>query len=103
VRSRLAWIGGALGGLAAARLLRRRRGATAPEAPEPEEATAPEAPDPRAEELRRKLDESRPIVQERDEFEGAETPVDVAEPSVEDRRRDAHERGRAAVDRMRGT
>jgi hypothetical protein len=102
VRSRLAWIGGALGGLAAARLLRRRRGATAPEAPEPE-ATAPEAPDPRAEELRRKLDESRPIVQERDEFEGAETPVDVAEPSVEDRRRDAHERGRAAVDRMRGT
>jgi len=61
--------------------------------------------DPRAEELRRKLEESRALVEERDEFEGAELTVDLAEPPPEDpesRRHAVHEAGRAAVERMRG-
>jgi hypothetical protein len=88
VRARTAWIG-AIGVAAAAayRSLRRK----------PE---APPAADPRAEELRRKLDESRAVVDEREEFESAETPVDEAE--VDDRRRAVHERGRAAAEKMRG-
>ena len=64
----------------------------------------PAGPDPRAEELRRKLAESRSLVQERDEFEGGETTVDQVEPAPEDpesRRRAVHESGRAAVERMR--
>ena len=94
VRARTAWLG-ALGvaGAAVARALRRK--------PLP----AP-APDPRAEELRQKLDESRAVVDEREEFESAETPVDQAEPAepaeVSDRRRTVHERGRAAAEQMRG-
>jgi hypothetical protein len=92
VRSRIAWLAGAAGaGIAAYRKLRR--------VPVPTE-------DPRAEELRRKLDESRTIVEEREEFEAAETPVDeVAGPEaaeVEDRRKAVHDRGRAAADEMRG-
>jgi hypothetical protein len=86
VRARTAWIG-AIGFAAAAayRSLRRR---------------SPPAEDPRAEDLRRKLDESRAVVDEREEFESAETPVDEAE--VDDRRRAVHERGRAAAEHMRG-
>lgn len=89
------WLWGAVGGLAAYRLLTRRRG--------PEPALEP-AGDPRAEELRRRLDESRLLVEEREEFESGETPVDRAEPvpgEVDARRRLVHEQGRAAVDRMR--
>jgi hypothetical protein len=90
VRSgRLAWLGAVgLAGVAVYRKLRR--------SPAPVE-------DPRAEELRRKLDESRTLVDEREEFESAETTVDAAEPAqVKDRRRNVHERGRAAADEMRG-
>ena len=61
--------------------------------------------DPRAEELRRKLAESRPLVEERDEFEAAELTVDLAEPAPEDpesRRRAVHDAGRETVERMRG-
>jgi hypothetical protein len=61
--------------------------------------------DPRAEELRRKLAESRSMVEEREEFEGGELTVDRAQPAPEDpeaRRRAVHEHGRTAVDRMRG-
>ncbi|HEX9381679.1 MAG TPA: hypothetical protein VF891_09275 [Gaiellaceae bacterium] len=85
----LAWL---LGGFALFGFLRRRR--------EPDAA-----PDPRADELRRKLAESRTIVEERDEFEGAEVTVDRAEPAPEDpesRRRAVHEAGRATLERMRG-
>jgi hypothetical protein len=60
--------------------------------------------DPRAEELRRKLDEARSVVGEREEFEGGETTIDRAEPAPEDpesRRRAVHDAGRAAVERMR--
>jgi hypothetical protein len=63
-----------------------------------------ERPDPRADELRRRLEESRSIVEERDEFEAAETPVDQAEHAPADpdkRRRAVHDAGRAAAERMR--
>ena len=88
VRARTAWLGAiGVAGAAVVRALRRK----------PAPASAP---DPRAEELRRRLDESRALVDEREEFESAETPVDEAE--VDDRRRAVHERGRAAAERMRG-
>lgn len=60
--------------------------------------------DPRAEELRRKLAESRAMVDEREEFEAAETPVDQAPEPLGDpeaRRRAVHESARAAAERMR--
>ena len=85
----LAWT---LGGFALFGFLRRRR-------------EDPSGLDPRADELRRKLAESRSILQERDEFEAAEVTVDLAEPAPEDpesRRRAVHESGRATVERMRG-
>ena len=85
-----AWL---LGAFALLGFLRRRR----------EPAAAPPA-DPRAEELRRKLEESRTIVEERDEFEAAELTVDLAEPAPEDpesRRRAVHESARATVEQMR--
>jgi hypothetical protein len=88
MRRPLAWL---LGGFALLRFLRRRREPSAVE-------------DPRAEELRRKLEESRSIVAEREEFEAAETPIDQVEPAPEDpdaRRRAVHEEGRAAAERMR--
>jgi hypothetical protein len=88
VKRPLAWL---LGGFALFGFLRRRR--------EPAAVS-----DPRAEELKRKLEESRSIVEERDEFDVGETPVDQAEPAPLDpaeRRRDVHEEGRAAVERMR--
>lgn len=61
--------------------------------------------DPRAEELRRKLAESRSIVEEREEFEAAETPVDRAEPAteVDERRRAVHEQARGTARKMRDT
>ena len=61
--------------------------------------------DPRAEELRARLDESRAVVDDREEFEGAETTVDAVEavPEPEERRRAVHTEGRAAVDKMRGS
>jgi hypothetical protein len=89
VRKALAWL---LGGFALLGFLRRRR--------EPVATTG----DPRADELRRKLEESRAIVEDRDEFEGAELTVDRAEPAPEDpesRRRAVHESARATVDQMR--
>jgi hypothetical protein len=89
VRRPLAWL---LGAVAVFGFLRRRR--------EPELQAA----DPRADELRRKLAESRSIVEERDEFEGAELTVDLAEPAPEDpesRRRAVHESARATVEQMK--
>jgi hypothetical protein len=89
----MAWLGGAIGvvGAAAYRALRRK----------PASVPAPSA-DPRAEELRRRLDESRGLVDEREEFESTETPIDEAEPAeVADRRRAVHERARTAAEQMR--
>jgi MYXO-CTERM domain-containing protein len=88
MKHRLAWL---LGGFALFGFLRRRR-------------EAPADPDPRADELRRKLAESRSMVDERHEFEAAEVTVDLAEPAPgdpESRRRAVHESARATVERMR--
>src|SRR5262249_42521431 len=89
VRGRTAWIAGALGAAGVAyRALRRRPRSTA---------------DPRADELRRKLDESKPLVGEREQFESGETAVDEAEPATLEEKRDAvRERGQAAAREMRG-
>jgi hypothetical protein len=94
VRSRLAFVLGsaAVAGAAAYRFLRR--------APAP----APVA-DAHADELRAKLAESRAVVDDREEFDSAETPVDKAvdavAPDLGDRRRAVHERGRHVADEMR--
>ena len=93
MRRPAAWL---IGAFAAAGLLRRRKSTTSAVEPDAE-------PDPRAEELRRKLAESRAIVDERDEFEEAETTVDTVETpgDPELRRRAVHEEGRATAERMR--
>jgi hypothetical protein len=92
VNRRLAFLtGGAALGLAALwRTVRRK--------PPPEEPV-----DPRAEALRARLDESRAVVEDREEFEAAETTVDAVEavPDPDERRRAVHAEGREAVDRMR--
>jgi hypothetical protein len=65
---------------------------------------APVVPDPHAEALKARLAESRAVVEEREEFESAETPIDQAEavPSeVGDRRRSVHDRGRQVAEEMR--
>jgi hypothetical protein len=87
MRSRLAWLvaGFGLAAAAAARFLRKR----------------PEEQDARADELRKRIAASRAVVDEREAFEEAETPVDAA-PDPQARRREVHERGRSAIDRMRG-
>ncbi|TML48648.1 MAG: hypothetical protein E6G21_11735 [Actinobacteria bacterium] len=86
MRNRAAWIAGALGAAGVAyRTLRRR--------PSP-------AADPRADELRRKLDESKPLVEEREQFESGETPVDEA--TLQEKRAALHEQGQAAVREMKG-
>jgi hypothetical protein len=97
MRRPLAWL---LGAFAAVLLRRRRRAATATA----ERVVEPEpAPDPRAEELRQKLAEAREVVEERDEFEAAETPVDQAEVASdpESRRRAVHESARSLAEEMR--
>jgi hypothetical protein len=96
MRSRFAWLLAGFGIAAALRSRLLRRPATSTPLPEP----APE-PDPRADELRQRIAEARDVVDERDTFEEAETRVDEA-PDPESRRRDVHDRGRAALDRMRG-
>jgi hypothetical protein len=86
-----------------------------PQRDEPEPLPAPEpgeeeAVDPRAEELRRRLDESRTLVEEREEFESGETTIDQVEtavatrdlPDPDERRRQVHEEGQAVIDRMKG-
>jgi hypothetical protein len=94
VRARLAFLAGgaAVAGAAVYRFLRR--------AP----ASAP-VEDTRAEELRAKLAESRAVVEDREEFDSAETPVDEAEeavaPELGDRRRAVHERARHVAEEMR--
>lgn len=96
MRSRFAWLLAGFGMAAAlgSRLFRRQ--VTSTPLPEP----APE-PDPRADELRQRIAEAREVVDERDTFEEAEVTIDEA-PDPASRRRDVHDRGRAALDRMRG-
>ena len=90
MKARFAAVGGALGGLAVWRLLRRKSHAPAQAPPDP------------AAELRAKLEESKPLVTERESFEEAETPVDAA-PDPESRRRDVHEAARARIDELKGS
>src|ERR671931_116188 len=99
MRRPLALLSGAVAGFGLYRLVAARRRAPVveePPAPEPRE-------DPRAEELRRRLAEARTMVEEREEFEAAETPVDRAEPApeVDERRRRVHDEGRRTAQRMR--
>ena len=98
MRARPAVLVAALGVAAAAlaRMRRRRRDAPGP-------GVAATTPDPRAEELRRKLADSRAIVDEREVFEEAELPIDRAEPlgDPDRRRREVHEHARDAAARMR--
>jgi hypothetical protein len=98
MRRPLVALSAALGGLALWRWFSRAGAVATTEPSEP-------APEARAEELRRKLAESRPLVAEREEFEGGETPVDAAEAPREpdERRREVHEEGRSTVERMRRT
>jgi hypothetical protein len=93
VRSRTAWIAGALGAAGVAYRAVRRRGSDLDH----------EAPDPRADELRRKLEDSKQLVEEREQFESGETAVDEVETStLADKRAAVHERGHAAAREMRG-
>jgi hypothetical protein len=93
---RLAFLGGIAVAVAAFwRTIRRR----------PEGWVEVEPVDPRAEELRRRLEEARPVVEEREEFEAAETTVDAVDAvpvDPEARRRAVHAEGRSAVEQMRG-
>ena len=90
MRARTAWLAGAAG--AAIAVYRKLRPTPAPD-PAP-------ADDPRADELRRRLEESRTVVEEQhEEADSPETPVD--EVDVESRRAAVHERARAATDEMR--
>jgi hypothetical protein len=95
---RLGWIGGVVGGLVALRWLRRRPRVAAEPVPTPAE-------DP-AEELRAKLAESRTAETAVEVDEAPPAPVAEEEPaaepeSPEDRRREVHEEGRAALDEMK--
>jgi hypothetical protein len=93
----LAWVAGAVGGLAAYRALKGKR-------PQPDTAA-----DTRAEELKARLQEARAAPDDRDAFESGEVPVDQTEPPPDPasldpgaRRAQVHEQGRAALDEMRG-
>ncbi len=98
MRRFLAWVAGAAGGLAAYRFLTRR--------PQPQPVTAPEEPvDPRAAELRARLDASRePELESEPEPEPAsDSLLQADDETPEQRRARVHERGRSAVEEMRGT
>jgi len=65
---------------------------------------APVLPEPHVEALKARLAESKALVEEREEFESGETPIDRAEPlptELGDRRRSVHDRGRQVAEQMR--
>lgn len=92
MRRTLAWLAGALGIAGALRALRHR--------PQP---LSEAGPDPRVEELKRRLEEAKPLAAEQDEADAAETPVDEAPdpPPAARTREDVHARARAAIEEMR--
>jgi hypothetical protein len=93
MRGRLALVLGSAA-VAGAAVFRRVRGP----------APSPTVADEHADELRAKLAESRAVADDREEFESAETPVDLAEdvaPDPGDRRRAVHDRGRHVAEEMR--
>jgi hypothetical protein len=87
VRSRLAWLLGAIGVAGAIAYLRRQR------TPEPSEL-----PEASADELRRTLEQSRQSADELPEPRTETPEADAGE--LEGRRQDVHERGRSALDEM---
>jgi hypothetical protein len=91
----LAGVGGAIGGIALVRFLRRRGTPPPPPAPAPAPAQHP------SETLRAKLDESRAVAADREEFEAGETPVDEADPDA--RRRAVHEQARTQLNELSGS
>jgi hypothetical protein len=98
VRKLVAFVSAAAAGFGLVRVLTRRRARA--------EARLETPADPRAEELRRKLEESRGLADEREQFESGETTVDAADSAPidpDDRRRAVHEQGRDTVERMRGS
>jgi hypothetical protein len=95
MRRLLRWVGGAAGGVAAYRWLRRSPTPDAAADPTAQpQAGAPEA-DERVEELRAKLAENRESEEP--------SPVEPGEPeeAVEERRQRVHEEGRATLDEMK--
>jgi hypothetical protein len=91
VRRLLTWIVVTLGIAAIARRLRRRSG--------PDEIVAADVQDP-ADELRRKLAQSR-SEDETSAAAPAAPEASVAQPTVDERRANVHEEGRATIDAMR--
>jgi hypothetical protein len=87
VRRLLKWIIVTIGIAAAVRWFRRRGAESEISTP-----VEPVGDDP-AEELRRKLAESR-------DADESDEPAETPEASVDDRRADVHEQGRAALDEM---
>jgi hypothetical protein len=88
VKRLYAWLAGFVGGAAAYRAFRRQ---------------PPVLEQDPAEELKARLAEARAAGDDREEFEAGETPVDEApDPDVDARRRSVHERGRTAIDEMKG-
>jgi flagellar biosynthesis/type III secretory pathway M-ring protein FliF/YscJ len=94
MRRLLTWLVVSLGIAALIRRL-RRSSRQAESAPAAEEAAAPAAEDDPADELRRKLAESR----------AEDEPASVASPpvTVEERRAEIHGQGRSALEEMRET
>ena len=94
MKARLAvLVGGvAVAGATAARFFRRR----------PAHA---DIDDPNAERLKAKLAESRAVVDDRDDFDAGETPIDQADeavaPELGDRRKAVHTRARRVAEEMR--
>jgi len=86
VKRALVGVAGAVGSLALVRHLRRRAEPPPPAAPHPSDT------------LRAKLEESRAVAADRDEFEAGETPVDEADP--DSRRRALHEQARVQLDEL---
>ena len=94
---RPAWLVAILGTAAAALGLLRRRRFGAQPAPEP-------AVNDHADELRRRLAESRALAGDREEHEEGEVPVDridASRPDAEELRRDVRARGRDVARKMR--
>jgi hypothetical protein len=88
MRRLVKWIGGAVGGIAAYRFVRRQEAALQPSG----------EPDVRADELRAKLAESRAAEPAAEPEPGEKTAAEAESP--EERRRRVHEEGRAALDDM---
>jgi hypothetical protein len=93
----LAWVAGALGLAGLAKALSGRTAPTLPQA----------GPDPRAEELRRRLEEAKPLAQQPvEEADAPELPVDAVpdpEPARPRTREDVHAKAQAAIREMKSS